>query len=213
MDAQLAQSVDESPYYGPIKQIPASFSDADKARLAADYRATIDQGIYPAYRRLRNFLKNDYLPKARETVGLSSMKGGAMLYKLAIENTTTLPLDAETIHQTGLSEVTRIKGEMEKVRQEVGFTGTLPEFFDYLRNDPKFKKESRDALTQGYYEIGKQVDQHMLHGTFVQSQRRQIVRQLRTHLDGLHREFCLDGIERLTEQFREILFRHRAFAV
>ena len=159
LDAQLAQSVDESPNYGPIKQIPASFSDADKARLAADYRATIDQGIYPAYRRLRNFLKNDYLPKARETVGLSSMKGGAMLYKLAIENTTTLPLDAETIHQTGLSEVTRIKGEMEKVRQEVGFTGTLPEFFDYLRNDPKFKKESRDALTQGYYEIGKQVDQ------------------------------------------------------
>jgi len=104
-------------------------------------------------------LQNDYLPKARETVGLSSMKGGAMLYKLAIENTTTLPLDAETVHQTGLSEVTRIKSEMEKVRQEVGFTGTLPEFFDYLRNDPKFKKESRDALTQGYYEIGKQVDQ------------------------------------------------------
>jgi len=159
LDAQLAQSVDESPYYGPIKQIPASFSDADKARLAADYRATIDQGIYPAYRRLRNFLQNDYLPKARETVGLSSMKGGAMLYKLAIENTTTLPLDAETIHQTGLSEVTRIKSEMEKVRQEVGFAGTLPEFFDYLRNDPKFKKESRDALTQGYYDIGKQVDQ------------------------------------------------------
>ena len=137
LDAQLAQSVDVSPYYGPIKQIPASFSDADKARLAADYRATIDQGIYPAYRRLRNFLKNDYLPKARETVGLSSMKGGAMLYKLAIENTTTLPLDAETIHQTGLSEVTRIKSEMEKVRQEVGFAGTLPEFFDYLRNNPR----------------------------------------------------------------------------
>ena len=158
LDSQLAQSVTDSPYYGPITQLPASFSDADKARLTADYKAIIEQGIYPAYRRLRDFLKNDYLPAARETVGLSTMKGGVELYRISIENTTTLPLDAETIHQTGLSEVARIKSEMEKVRQEVGFKGTLAEFFDYLRNDPKFKKESREALTQGYYDIGKQVD-------------------------------------------------------
>ena len=158
LDSQLAQSVTESPYYGPITQLPASFSDADKARLKADYQAIIEQGIYPAYRRLRDFLKNDYLPAARDTVGLSTMKGGAELYRISIENTTTLPLDAETIHQTGLSEVARIKREMEKVRQEVGFKGTLAKFFDYLRNDPKFKKESREALTQGYYDIGKQVD-------------------------------------------------------
>ena len=158
LDAQLAQSVEDSPYYGPIKQMPASFSDADKARLTAEYKAAIDQGIYPVYRRLRDYLKNDYLPAARATVGLSSMKGGAELYRISIENTTTLPLDAETIHQTGLSEVARIKREMEKVRQEVGFKGTLAQFFDYLRNDPKFKKESRAALTQGYYDIGKQVD-------------------------------------------------------
>ena len=158
LDAQLAQSVEDSPYYGPIKQMPASFSDADKARLTAEYKATIDQGIYPVYRRLRDYLKNDYLPAARATVGLSSMKGGAELYKISIENTTTLPLDADTVHKTGLSEVARIKGEMEKVRQEVGFKGTLAQFFDYLRNDPKFKKESRAALTQGYYDIGKQVD-------------------------------------------------------
>ncbi|MFM8498964.1 MAG: DUF885 domain-containing protein [Chakrabartia sp.] len=158
LDSQLAQSVTESPYYGPITQLPASFSDADKARLTADYQAIIEQGIYPAYRRLRDFLKNDYLPAARDTVGLSTMKGGAELYRISIENTTTLPLDAETIHQTGLSEVARIKREMEKVRQEVGFKGTLAKFFDYLRNDPKFKKESREALTQGYYDIGKQVD-------------------------------------------------------
>lgn len=158
LDAQLAQAVVDSPYYGPIKQLPASFSAADKARLTADYAATIDQGIYPAYRRLRDFLRTEYLPAARDTVGLSTMKGGAKLYKLAIENTTTLPLDAETVHATGLSEVTRIQGEMDKVRAEVGFKGTLAAFFEHLRTDPKFKKESREALTQGYYDIGKQVD-------------------------------------------------------
>jgi len=159
LDAQLAQTVDESPYYGPVKQFPASFSDTDKARLTADYRVTIEQGIYPAYRRLRDFLKAEYLPAARETVGLSTMKGGAELYRVSIENTTTLPMGAETIHNLGLSEVTRIKTEMEKVKAEVGFTGTLAEFFDYLRNDPKFKMQSRAALTQGYYDIGKAVDQ------------------------------------------------------
>lgn len=158
LDAQLAQSVDESPYYGPIKALPADFSEADKARLTAAYRAIISEGLYPAYRRLRDYLKTDYLPAAREQVGLSAMKGGAALYKIAIENTTTLPLDAQTVHQTGLSEVARITAEMEKVKTEVGFTGTLAQFFDYLRNDPKFKMTSRQALTQGYYDIGKQVD-------------------------------------------------------
>lgn len=158
LDAQLAQSVEDSPYYAPIKTLPAGFSAADKARLTTAYRAAITDGIYPAYRRLREYLKNDYLPAARDQVGLSAMKGGADLYKILIENTTTLPLDAETVHQTGLAEVSRILTEMDKVKAEVGFTGTLPQFFDYLRTDPKFKKESRQALTQGYYDIGKQVD-------------------------------------------------------
>jgi uncharacterized protein (DUF885 family) len=158
LDAQLAQSVEDSPYYGPIKALPADFSAADKARLTSAYRAAITDDIYPAYRRLRDYLKSDYLPAARDQVGLSAMKGGAELYKVSIENTTTLPLDAETVHQTGLSEVTRITSEMEKVKAEVGFTGTLAQFFDYLRDDPKFKMASRQALTQGYYDIGKQVD-------------------------------------------------------
>ncbi len=158
LDAQLAQKTEESPYYGPIQNFPAGISDADKARLAADYRVTIEQGIYPAYRRLRDYLKNDYLPVARDGVGLKYMKGGDKLYKISIENTTTLPMDAETIHNLGLSEVARIKTGMEQVKSEVGFKGTLNEFFDYLRNDPQFKKPTREALTQGFYDIGKQVD-------------------------------------------------------
>ena len=86
------------------------------------------------------------------------MKGGDRLYRYLVQSTTTLPLTPEEIHQTGLSEVARITGEMEKVRQEVGFKGTLPQFFEYLRTDPKFKKPTREALTQGYYDIGKAVD-------------------------------------------------------
>jgi uncharacterized protein (DUF885 family) len=158
LNTQLAQSTEESPYFGPVKKFPEGFSDADKARLTAEYRDIIEKGLYPANTRLRDFLRDSYLPLAREQVGLSAMKGGEMLYQYQIEQTTTLPLKADEIHNLGLSEVARIKTGMEKIKNEVGFKGTLPEFFEHLRTDPKFKPASRESLTQGYYDIGKKVD-------------------------------------------------------
>jgi uncharacterized protein (DUF885 family) len=158
LNTQLAQKTEESPYYGPILKFPEGFSDADKARLTSEYRDIIETGLYPANARLRDFLRDSYLPLAREQVGLSAMKGGEGLYQYMIEQTTTLPLKADDIHNLGLSEVARITSGMEAIRKEVGFNGTLPEFFDHLRSDPKFKLASRDALTQGYYDIGKIVD-------------------------------------------------------
>jgi uncharacterized protein (DUF885 family) len=158
LNTQLAQKTEGSPYYGPVLKFPADFSDADKARLTAEYRDIIVNGLYPANARLRDFLRDSYLPLAREQVGLSAMKGGEGLYQYLIEQTTTLPLKADDIHNLGLSEVARIKSGMETIKNEVGFKGTLPEFFEHLRSDPKFKMSSRDALTQGYYDIGKKVD-------------------------------------------------------
>ena len=158
LNTQLAQKTEESPYFGPVLKFPEGFSDADKARLTAEYRDIIENGLYPANARLRDFLRDSYLPLAREQVGLSAMKGGEGLYQYMIEQTTTLPLKADEIHNLGLSEVGRIKSGMEAIRKEVGFKGTLPEFFEHLRSDPKFKLASRDALTQGYYDIGKIVD-------------------------------------------------------
>jgi uncharacterized protein (DUF885 family) len=158
LNTQLKQPAEESPYFGPTKNFPADFTDAEKAAFTGQYRDAIEKDIYPAYTRLRDFLKNDYLPVAREGHGLKYMKGGDQLYSYLIESTVTLPMRADEIHNIGLSEVARIKGEMEKVRTEVNFKGTLPEFFDHLRHDPKFKMASREALTQGYYDIGKTVD-------------------------------------------------------
>jgi uncharacterized protein (DUF885 family) len=158
LNTQLAQKTEESPYFGPVLKFPADFSEADKTRLTAEYRDVIEKGLYPANARLRDFLRDSYLPLAREQVGLSAMKGGETLYQYQIEQTTTLPLKADEIHNLGLSEVARIKTGMEKVKNEVGFKGTLAEFFDHLRTDPSFKKDSRQALTDGYYAIGKSVD-------------------------------------------------------
>jgi len=154
----LDQKVEDSPFYGPIKRFPADFSEADKARLTAEYRASIETEIYPVHRRVRDFMKTEYFPKAREGVGLVHMKGGKEVYQRLIESTTTLPLTADEVHNTGLSEVARIKSEMEAVRRRAGFKGTLPQFFEHLRTDPKFKPATKEALREGYEAIARRVD-------------------------------------------------------
>jgi uncharacterized protein (DUF885 family) len=157
LDTQLGIAVTDSQFMGPVRNFPETIGEADRARLTAAYEAKTRE-IYAAHERLRNFLRDEYLAAARDSVGLSQMKGGAALYAQMIEDTTTLPLDAETIHQLGLKEVARIKTDLEKIKAEVGFTGTLNEFFDYVRTDPKFQPESREALTESYYRIGREVD-------------------------------------------------------
>ena len=88
-------------------------------------------------KRLRDYLKTNYLPKARDGYGLMYMKGGD-LYAYQVQSTTTLPLTPRRSTRSASSEVARITGEMEKVKQEVGFNGTLQQFFEHLRTDPKF---------------------------------------------------------------------------
>jgi uncharacterized protein (DUF885 family) len=158
LDLQLAQKPDDSTFYRPVLNFPAGFPEGDKARLQAAYLASIRDGLYPVYARLRDFLRDDYLPHARDGVGLVHMKGGDRLYQRLIESTTTLPMTAEEVHQLGLGEVARIKGEMEAIKTRVGFTGTLARFFEHLRTDAKFKPASREALRDGYYAIGRKVD-------------------------------------------------------
>ena len=158
LDTQLRQRPDNSPYYGPVKQFPAGVSAADRVQLTRAYRAAITTQIYPALTRVRDFLRDEYLPAARDGVGLSSMKNGDQLYRQLVKSTTTLDMTPEEIHQLGLSEVARITGEFDKVRQEVGFKGTLPQFFEYMRTAKRFQPRSREALTQAYYAVGKKVE-------------------------------------------------------
>jgi uncharacterized protein (DUF885 family) len=158
LNLQINQGVEGSTFYLPATAFPATIAAADQARLKTEYAAAIRDGILPAYVRLRDFLKNEYLPVARDGVGLVHMKGGDKLYAYLIENNTTLPMTAEQVHQTGLGEVARIKGEMDAIRQRVAFQGGLPQFFEYLRTDAKFKPKDRESYLQGYYDIGKRVD-------------------------------------------------------
>lgn len=158
IDAITAQPLSKSPFYAPIRTMPAHFPPQERARLERAYRTAIEQEIIPAYRRLGRFLQDEYLPAAREQVGLSAMKDGARLYRLLIRENTTLDLDPAEIHALGLSEVARIKQQMETVKLKLGFSGPLPQFFEHLRTNPRFHPKSADELTEGFQKVASKVD-------------------------------------------------------
>ena len=151
MQAFAVADATKSLFYGPVTNLPASFSDADKKQITSDYVTAINQQISPSFKKLADFLQNEYLPKARTTTGISGIPEGDKYYAYLIRQQTTTNKIPEEIYQTGLSEVKRIRTEMERIKTEVGFTGDLKAFFTYLKTDKKFTpyktpKEVLDAF-------------------------------------------------------------------
>jgi uncharacterized protein (DUF885 family) len=131
--------IEDNLFYSAIKIMPADFSDATKSDLKAKYTATINDKLIPQYKKMANFLKNEYLPASRATSGIGSLSFGKELYAAYVRQLTTTEMTPEEIHELGLKEVARINAEMEKVKNQVGFKGTLIEFFGYVRNKPELK--------------------------------------------------------------------------
>ena len=132
-------NVEDNLFYSAIKIMPADFSDATKKELTEKYTATINDKLVPQYKKMAEFIKNDYLPASRATSGIGSLPFGKDLYAVYVKQWTTTSMTPEAIHELGLSEVARLNSEMEKVKTQVGFKGTLLEFFDYVRNKPELK--------------------------------------------------------------------------
>jgi len=158
LDLQLKQPVTASPYYAPVLKFPDAVPAAERERLKAAYARAIGEGIHLAYQRLRDFLATEYLPKARDSVGLVGMKGGDRLYAYLIRQNTTVAMDAESIHQLGLSEVARIRAGMDAIRKQVRFKGDLQAFFKYLASAKRFQPSSAAWLKTGYEAVGTRVD-------------------------------------------------------
>ena len=133
MAAMTKLPVEDHLYYTPIKQIPATFAAADKARLTSAYATRVETKIIPAFRALEKFLKEEYLPASRTSSGISAIPRGAEFYRTQIKAFTTTELNAEEIHQLGLREVARLLGEMNKVRETVKFQGDMKAFFEHVR--------------------------------------------------------------------------------
>ncbi|WP_434980611.1 DUF885 domain-containing protein [Daejeonia sp. YH14] len=133
----ITTNMDKNIFYGPVKNFPSGFSQQTKDKYAHLYREAITQKIIPAYQKMGNFLENEYLPKSRETDGINALPNGASTYQYLIRSWTTTDMTPEEIHKTGLQEVARIRKEMEAIKAEVGFSGTLEEFLNNVKEDPK----------------------------------------------------------------------------
>ena len=158
IDALLAQKTEDSPFYSPALAFPEAMPEPVRAALRADYAASIQTSIRPAYARLRSFLAEQYLPAARTSVGLAQMRGGAELYRRLVKLNTTLPLDPAEVHRLGLAEVARIQHEMQQVQQELGYSGPLRQFFDTMRTEPKFHPSTKAELAEGFERVARDVD-------------------------------------------------------
>lgn len=138
-DEMTTPSITDNLYFSSIKIMPATFSEAVKKDLTAKYTAVISDKLIPRFNKMAQFLKNDYLPASRTTSGIGSLPFGKDLYATYVKMWTTTNLTPDEIHELGLKEVARLHADMEKIKTQVGFKGTLMAFFEEVRNKKELK--------------------------------------------------------------------------
>ncbi len=159
--AQYAKPED-SPFWIPFARFPSGVPEPDRARLEAAGRAAIRDRVMPAYAGFQAFFENEYRPRARESIAASALPDGEAYYSDLVRYFTTLP-DAtpKHIHETGLAEVKRIRGEMEAIVREVGFKGSFADFLAFLRTDPQFYATTPEQLLWHAAWITREIDGRM----------------------------------------------------
>ena len=160
--AQIVDDPTRSPFYKPLTKFPEPVPAAERAALQAQAKAIIAERVVPAYRQFATFFEQEYLPGSRETTAAADLPDGRAYYDFLAAQFTTTDLSAEQIHQIGLKEVARIRAEMETIKAEVGFKGTLAQFFDHLRSDPKFFHKTPADLLEAYQAISKRIDPQLV---------------------------------------------------
>lgn len=153
-----ARTAEDTLFWQPFRQMPASIPAAEQAALRAEARTVIETQVKPAYATLLAFLRTEYIPGATETLAAEALPDGKAYYQAQIKEFATVDMTPEQIHQLGLAEVAKIRAQMEAVRQEVGFQGDLGAFFTHLRTDPRYyAKTEQELLSTGAW-IAKRVD-------------------------------------------------------
>ena len=148
--------------YSPIREFPPTVPQEVRARLAAQYTEMIEEKLKPVLQQLASFLKQEYLPASRETCGISAVPSGEEFYRAQVRKFTTLDLTPDEIHQLGLREVERITKEMEKTREQVGYTGDLKSFLEHLRKRPELMPFTRpEEVIENFHAIHRRMRPHV----------------------------------------------------
>ena len=158
IEKQLVAEPAESPFFKPLQHFPAGVGEPERARLTSAAKAAIAESVRPAFQRFQKFFTAEYLPACLDGVGAWRLPEGEAFYGYVARSFTTTQLTPREIHDIGLREVARIRGEMEKVKTQAGFAGTLPEFFTFLRTDPRFYCTDEKQLFLEYAATAKRID-------------------------------------------------------
>ncbi len=156
--AQIVDDVKASPLYGPFARVPTLFSEDDRARIQRDGEAALRDSVMPGLGDFLTFLRQEYIPGGRTTLGIDAFPDGKAFYQHRIRMHTTLDLTPKKVHDIGLREVARLRAEMEQVQERAGFTGTLADFMKFLQTDPRFRVESEEEYLKAVALAAKRMD-------------------------------------------------------
>ncbi len=159
IDVLLTGTVEESPLYKPFAELSSNrITDDEKGKIRTRAKAILETKVFPALRGFRAFLVKDYIPNCRTEIAWTSVPQGRDWYAHLAQYHTTTPMTPDELHELGLREVARIRAEMEKIREQVGFKGDLRAFNKFLLEDDRFYYSTSEELLAGYREIGKLMD-------------------------------------------------------
>jgi uncharacterized protein (DUF885 family) len=162
MEKQLVSRAEESPFYRPFLNFSGDIPAAERARLSQSAREAVTQSVLPAYRELKDYFEKEYLPASFDNVGVWQWPNGAEAYAFLARRYTTTEMTPEQIHAKGLEEVARIRAEMQKVMEQVGFKGSLKDFFKKLRTDEQFYYKRPEDLLDAYRAMAKRIDPNLV---------------------------------------------------
>ncbi|QDT01235.1 DUF885 domain-containing protein [Adhaeretor mobilis] len=158
IDTHIVDDPEKSLLYEPLEAIAAAVPESEHERLRTAAKEAIAESVVPGYRRFAKFMKNEYVPAARGSIGASALPDGRDFYRHRVRRFTTLDQTPEEVHQIGLAEVKRIRSEMDGIIQQVGFDGDFAAFTTYLRTDPQFYAPSAEQLMKEAAAILKKAD-------------------------------------------------------
>ena len=159
--AMLEKDLEDHPYFKIFKNVGDVASSEDALALQNEVKEYIQNVLNPTYQELYDFLVNKYLPESRDTIGISDVPNGKKWYEYLARYHTTTNLTPDEIHEIGLTEVAKIRAEMEGIIEQVGWEGDFNSFLQYLRTDPRFYYETGEELLQAYRAMSKEIDAYM----------------------------------------------------
>lgn len=162
LDALIVEKPEDSPFWGVFETMPDAISEERANELKMQAAAIISGKLVPAYAEFQAFIEETYLPSTRAHPGIGTLPGGKEVYAMLARHFTTTDMTPEEIHNVGLAEVARIRGEMMEVIEEVGFEGDLNAFNDFLRSDPQFYYDTAEELLEGYQAVSKRLDPQLV---------------------------------------------------